>query len=680
VSKKAKKETKAPLLKEQDRIDVELKADSQDITNSEGFTDQEETLIAENRSEFWPYDAPQETLKMGDLVDNKYEIIALLGAGGMGAVFLARHKELGTQVALKVLHRHLINTTSAIERFKTEARAAHALNSKNLVSVLDYGVLSDGQPYLAMQCIDGVNLADYLKSKCSLSIGDTFLLVMQVAAGLEEAHSKGIVHRDIKPSNILIEGNLIKPGSIKVVDFGISKGLASDGSSQQLTHTGQIFGSPIYMSPEQCKGETVDFKTDLYSLGCVMFECLTGAPPFQGKNAIETLFMHCNEEPPTLGVQGKPPRGFTEAKTVLKKLLAKDPAQRLPNAAAVTQALEGIESSSSEPKIFSRTLVRKGDKRFKADLLRIGALLIGLLGIYMYLTYSNGTYVDAKSRLQELYRLGGAHNRAEEYRFNDEEHKNEDYLEKAVALAEKTFGKTSPQSAEAYTVLGMTSYKPRFDALEKAVEITDKLAANHSTAISTKELEALRQKYALNLASRLEPVDWARADQLYDKALSFGPIGSRWWNIYSLHLLDHQEFLKAARAFVAMKTAGKEPLPSIEELSKQKVNSVAGRFVATGEPFGRLRQTMELELSLHGKEVVGRFSLHAFTKQGLEVLTPVPFEQEFQGSFRNGILEGRGKAGRFIISRVGKHLVCIEGRLRQLPFPDGQTENLYEEK
>lgn len=261
---KPEKKTRETLLKDQVPVDLEIKVDDSqsqsDILETAPEAedeDQDVTLFADSRPDDdddepdeEPDEEREETLKAGVLIDHKYEIEKLLGVGGMGSVYLAKHVQLGTRVALKVLHRHLVNTPDALKRFKTEAKAAHSLLSQNLVSVLDYGVLADGQPYLTMHCIEGRNLADHLKANGTLSIAETFMIVKQVAAALEEAHAKGIIHRDIKPSNILLEGNLIKEGSIKVVDFGISKGAANDANTQGVTHTGQIFGSPFYMSPE----------------------------------------------------------------------------------------------------------------------------------------------------------------------------------------------------------------------------------------------------------------------------------------------------------------------------------------------------------------------------------------------------------------------------------------------
>ncbi|HND67658.1 MAG TPA: serine/threonine-protein kinase, partial [Candidatus Obscuribacter sp.] len=282
-------------------------------------------------------------LPIGTVVDGKYEILALVGSGGMGRVYLAKQKELGTKVALKVLHRHLLDSPNAAARFKQEARAAFNLSSRNLVSVLDFGQVNQEQPYLAMQFVEGVSLQDFLKTNGPMSFSQCILLLRQVAAALEEAHSKGIVHRDIKPSNILLSGGKLEEGSVKVVDFGIAKGFESNESSiEKLTNTGQLIGSPLYMSPEQVNGTSVDARSDLYSLGCVMFECLTGTPPFRGETVIQTLIMHCQESPPSLKVDGKDSAAFAEANSILSKLLAKEPEQRYSGAASLMKELERV--------------------------------------------------------------------------------------------------------------------------------------------------------------------------------------------------------------------------------------------------------------------------------------------------------------------------------------------------
>ena len=679
VTKKEKKQTSKPLLKEQERIDLELKSDGQELTNQAGFERSEETLTLDNRDDqndsVLSPGSSDDLLAQGTLIDQKYEIVMLLGTGGMGSVYLAKHLELGSRVALKVLHRHLVNTPSALERFKSEARAAHSLSSKNLVSVLDYGVLSDGQPYLTMHCIDGINLADHLKSNGPLSIGDTFAIVRQVSAALEEAHSKGIVHRDIKPSNILIEGNIIKEGSVKVVDFGISKGLSNDISAQQLTHTGQVFGSPFYMSPEQCKGESVDFRTDLYSLGCVMFECFIGSRPFEGKNAIETLMMHCNETPPTIGVKGTPPRGFTEAKTVLKKLLAKDPAQRFPNAAALSEALQGFETGGGPEKLFAFGRAQAGDKKYKSEMFKIALLLVSLLLVYIFVTYKTDSSlnIDRNERLNELYKLGNATSVAPG---KVPESQDEEYLVKAIKFAEGAFGMNSLEAAGAYGRLGLhftkyqTNKAPELERAYKnysrALEIVEFLDQHQPTLRLTKEFKSTKQMSLLDLASLSK--DFEKKKDLVDRALQIGPLPKYFfsWNQCQYVLLKQNRYFDAAIAFIQMQT-GEELHLSKAELERLKSQTVVD-FVGKHKLISDLQDywvTGDIDISGkgNGADCVFNGKGGYLTIQGARE-NVYSKSVAMSGSVENGVMKARTSDGTvaypYLVMRVGKYLVVMD--------------------
>lgn len=679
MTKKEKKQTSKPLLKEQERIDLELKSDGQEHTNEAGFQHSEETLALGNRDDSNGSDlsagSPDDLLAQGTLIDQKYEIVMLLGSGGMGSVYLAKHLELGTQVALKVLHRHLVNTPSALERFKTEARAAHSLSAKNLVSVLDYGVLADGQPYLTMHCVDGVNLADYLKSKGSLSIGETFSVVRQVAAALEEAHNKGIVHRDIKPSNILIEGNTIKEGSVKVVDFGISKGLSNESSSQQVTHTGQVFGSPFYMSPEQCKGNAVDFRTDLYSLGCVMFECLTGSWPFYGSNAIETLMMHCNETPPTLGVKGKPPKGFTQAKTVLKKLLDKDPAQRYPNAAALSEALQGFETEASHEKLFAFGRAQTGDKRFKEEMARIAVMLVSLTLVYFFLASktNNSLNIDRNERLEELYKLG---NMTTETLGQIPDSQDEKYLLKAIKFAEEAFGAYSLEAAGAYGRLGhyFTMYRPHepptleraYKSYNRALEIVEYLDQHQPKLRSTKQFKSTKQQCLLDLATVSR--DFGEDKNLVERAIQIGPLPKHfiYWNQCQGVLLKQNRYYDAAIAFIQMQT-GEELHLTEAELKHMKTQTVVD-FVGNHKLLSDLQNYWtkgEIEITQKGNsaECVFNGSGGYPTDKGRRAYVRSK-SFAMNGTVENGVMRARTSDGPvaypYLIMRVGKYLVLMD--------------------
>lgn len=241
----------------------------------------------------------------GTTLLDRYEIVELVGKGGMGTVYKARHTLIDNFVAIKVMHPHLLNDAGSQERFKAEAKAAIGLRHERLMAVTDFGSTPAGHPLIVMEFVDGKGLDQILDEQKYLSVEEFFEIFAQVCDGLAYVHEKGVVHRDIKPSNIMLTKSTDDSSATKwlvhIVDFGIAKVLpGGKGAVQHLTQTGEIFGSPLYMSPEQCKGREVDARSDIYSLGCVMFEALTGSPPHQGESAIETLMLHVNQRAPKL--------------------------------------------------------------------------------------------------------------------------------------------------------------------------------------------------------------------------------------------------------------------------------------------------------------------------------------------------------------------------------------------
>lgn len=233
----------------------------------------------------------------GDIIDNIYVVERKLGQGGMGQVYLARHRNLNSLYAVKVLD---CNHDEALwQRFTNEARLIARLNHPNIVKVHNMGVHQETMPYYAMDYIEGRTLADLLKTEGRLSIKHSLQIFIQVCRCLSFAHSHDIVHRDIKPANIMLTGDNYGPGCIKVLDFGLAK-FTADISSQELTRTGEIFGSPSYMSPEQALGSKTDARSDIYSTTVSLYETLTGVLPFSGKTSIETLLNVQEEAAPTL--------------------------------------------------------------------------------------------------------------------------------------------------------------------------------------------------------------------------------------------------------------------------------------------------------------------------------------------------------------------------------------------
>jgi serine/threonine-protein kinase len=236
----------------------------------------------------------------GEVIASKYEVESVLGAGGMGVVLCARHVQLGQRVAIKFLHGEASHNQSAVARFLREARAAVALSSEHVARVLDVGTLATGEPYTVMEYLAGVDLRELLRTDGPLPIEEAVSTLLQACDAIAEAHVLGIVHRDLKPSNLFRTARRDGTSLVKVLDFGISKATAfnSPGDNEDLTASGRLIGSPGYMSPEQLRNaKTVDTRSDIWSLGVILYELLTGQPPFKGETMGET-FVHIVSQPP----------------------------------------------------------------------------------------------------------------------------------------------------------------------------------------------------------------------------------------------------------------------------------------------------------------------------------------------------------------------------------------------
>ncbi|MBA3858837.1 MAG: hypothetical protein C0507_18185 [Cyanobacteria bacterium PR.3.49] len=288
----------------------------------------------------------------GTVLLDRYEVIDLLGQGGMGSVFHIKHLHLKSDFALKVLNKQADKTLW--RRFEIEARTASRLDHPNLIKVYDSGILPDGQPFIVMELVKGHTLAELIAKHGRIPVRKTLKIFIQVGFALAYAHQNGVIHRDLKPSNIMLtkglDGSLTS--AVKVVDLGIAKLTGIEEFTQQsLTRTGEIFGSPLYMSPEQCKGSAVDGRADLYSLGCAMYEALTGAPPFVGENALSTMMKHQMDTPLALKEASMGIVFPHEVEASVQKLLEKEPSNRFGNAQLLTAELVKIEQDLSDSEI-----------------------------------------------------------------------------------------------------------------------------------------------------------------------------------------------------------------------------------------------------------------------------------------------------------------------------------------
>ena len=276
---------------------------------------------------------------LGSTFADKYEIISLLGEGGMSRVYKARHTMMNRVVAIKLLHDSRRDTI-AKARFQQEAEAASALSHPNVVTVHDFGLTAAGQPYFIMDCLEGRSLAEMLDEKHSLNLQEAVDIFTQSCDGLDHAHRKGIIHRDVKPSNLIIIKQDDGYNLVKLVDFGIAKILSPNASVQQkrITQTGEVFGTPAYMSPEQCNGGVLDARSDLYSFGCLMYEALVGEPPLYAGTFVGTVMKHVNELPVPISVKA-PVKVPVDLERVIMKCLEKNPDNRYHSAQELKQAL-----------------------------------------------------------------------------------------------------------------------------------------------------------------------------------------------------------------------------------------------------------------------------------------------------------------------------------------------------
>ena len=251
-------------------------------------------------------------MKIGQIVKERYEILQVLGEGGMAFVYKARDTQLERFVAIKTLKPNYVNQETFVDRFKREAKTAANLNHPNIVQIFDWGI--EEEPYFVMEYIEGDTLTSIISKNKTISLSDILFIGAQVSSGLHAAHQKGLVHRDIKPGNIMITPD----GKVKVTDFGI---VSLQNEESDITKTGSVLGTASYISPEQAQGKPVSIESDLYSLGTVLYELITGKTPFSGDSPISTATKHLTEKPEKLSTYRKDlPRGVENA---ILKLLEK---------------------------------------------------------------------------------------------------------------------------------------------------------------------------------------------------------------------------------------------------------------------------------------------------------------------------------------------------------------------
>ena len=278
----------------------------------------------------------------GSLFADRYEILGSVGQGGMGVVYRARDRQLDDVVALKVVRSDVLKEDpTLLDRFKQEIKLARRITHRNVLRTHDFGETA-GTPYISMEYLEGVTLKDLLRNKGALPLGVGLRIAKQVCQGLEAAHQQGVVHRDIKPQNILI---IPETGDLKIMDFGIARVSEMKAGASGLTTAGTVMGTPDYMPPEQAQGQPADFRSDIYSLGVVLFETFTGALPFRGDTVMAVVLGHIQKPPP-------PPRSLNpklppELEAIIVRCLEKKPDRRYQSVGEILKDLVEVSVESA---------------------------------------------------------------------------------------------------------------------------------------------------------------------------------------------------------------------------------------------------------------------------------------------------------------------------------------------
>jgi serine/threonine protein kinase len=324
-------------------------------------------------------------------IADRYKIERLIGEGGMAKVYEAKHIVLKKRVAIKMLHRSTALNKETIIRFQQEASGLSHLQHPNIVSISDFGMAETGHPYCVMDLIEGKSLADLIQEGGIKELKQLAKLFSEVCGALAYAHKKNIIHRDIKPSNIICiedDGQL----TAKLIDFGIAK--FGEFQEQDLTRTGAIFGSPFYMSPEQCAGRRLDQRSDIYSLGCTMYEAITGRPPFVGESALQTLSMHTLDKPmaPHL-LRSDLPMGLEK---IVLKCLTKLPEERYQSVLDLQNDINKVDLRTARKRLW--------DRCFRSAI--IGIIAIASIGLFTTVLRLNDKKLDDEKLILRAEDIG----------------------------------------------------------------------------------------------------------------------------------------------------------------------------------------------------------------------------------------------------------------------------------
>ena len=301
--------------------------------------------------------------RVGTLLAERYRIDALVGEGGMGKVYSAEHVLMRKRLAVKVLRRELTNVPEVVARFEREAMAAGNIEHPNVAGATDFGKLSDGAVFLVLEFVSGRSLRDEI-ARGPFAVDRALHIARQISSALNAAHAQGIVHRDLKPENVMLVEKGGDPDFVKVLDFGIAKVPLGDSippgpsgaKGNPITKAGMVFGTPEYMSPEQALGQTVDGRADLYALGVILFEMLSGVRPFSSQSSVGILGQQLSKPTPTLAERAPDLRVPPSVEQIARKLLARDASERYESAAELSRAIDALLTPIAGHDVYRYTL------------------------------------------------------------------------------------------------------------------------------------------------------------------------------------------------------------------------------------------------------------------------------------------------------------------------------------
>jgi len=443
-------------------------------------------------------DDGESDIQPGHVIVDQYQIISLLGQGGMSAVYKAQDLLMKRVVAVKCLHARMLSDKNSILRFQKEAQAAGNLNHPHIVKIHQYGLDANKRPFLVMDYLEGESLQELIDANNKVPVEEALRIMIDAADGLDQAHKKGVVHRDFKPSNIMLVKSEEENNCVKLVDFGIAKLITPPGEEKHnLTQTGEMLGSPNYMSPEQCMMLELDNRSDIYAFGCTVFASLTGRAPFSSTNLVEIYYKHLNDLPESISVSRPDIKEAAQIDAVILKCMAKDPGDRYKSMAEARAALLAIADGgktnlvdSLKDQLELNRLKGKARKSKKVSVIAL-SFTFGLIAAVGFGAYYSGHFSrSAEDSWHDFYLKGQQSMDAGNYK------DAADYLAKALASAKST-GKTLdfiiPTEEEMLDLAVITNDLPGIEKYQKEIAELEKQYENSFPELDKQLQTALAQ-------------------------------------------------------------------------------------------------------------------------------------------------------------------------------------------